>query len=41
VTSHRFFAAMAVGVEFVDDMFAATSPAGHAHVVYPPRHLHG
>jgi hypothetical protein len=32
---------MAVGVEFVYEMFAATSPAGHAHVVYLPRHLHG
>ena len=38
-TSRRFFAATAVGVEFVDEMFAATSPArGHAHVVYPPLH---
>ena len=36
-TSRRFSAATAVGVEFVDEMFAATSPArGHAHVVYPP-----
>jgi len=26
-TSRRFFAATAVGVEFVDEMFAATSPA--------------
>jgi hypothetical protein len=27
-TSRRFFAAMAVGVEFVDQMFAAASPGG-------------
>ena len=39
-TSRRFFAATAVGVEFVDEMFAATSPGG-PRPRRPPRHPQG